>query len=49
MTTFTEDQQEHMSRIVTFMMTWMRHQNVWLAAPAGSYAEEKAVEAERAA
>jgi hypothetical protein len=47
MTTFTEDQQKHMSAIVTFMMTWMRHQNVWLAAPAGSYAEEKAVEEKR--
>ena len=44
MTTFTEDQQKHMSTIVTFMMAWMRHQDEWLAAPAGSDAEAKAAE-----
>ena len=42
MTTFTEDQHKHMSGIVTFMMAWMRHQDEWLAAPAGSDAEAKA-------
>ena len=44
MTTFTEDQQKHMSEIVTFMMTWKSHQDTWLASPSGSYAEEKATE-----
>jgi len=44
MTTFTEEQQNHMSAIVTFMMVWMRAQDVWLAEPAGSDAEAKAVE-----
>lgn len=44
MTTFTQDQQDHLSKIVTFMMTWSRHQNAWLASPVGSYAEEKATE-----
>ena len=44
MTTFTEDQQKHMSGIVTFMMAWTRHQDEWLASPAGSDAEARAAD-----
>lgn len=42
--TFTQEQQDDLAEMVTFMTAWSRHQDTWLASPAGSYAAEKATE-----